>query len=244
MVFRTLDRSRVVAVARDAQIIGYRNMLAAGLLALTALQPFSAKAQQATFTVSIENVSGNDTLKLANGSAMRAPIAPGVFAVYHGDAPIFRVGATAGSSELETLAEDGNPEPLEKALKGQAGVVASGMFVPGQSFAITARPGDKLAFATMFVQSNDLFYGFENGGIDIFDSMGKPVMGDLTARAVLFDAGTEVNEAPGVGPNQAPRQAKPNTGPSESKPVQAVNDGFVYPAAASVIRVAVELGAE
>ena len=28
----------------------------------------------------------------------------------------------------------------------------------------------------------------------------------------LWDAGTEKNEVPGVGPNQAPRQAAPNTG--------------------------------
>jgi hypothetical protein len=192
----------------------------------------------------VENVSASDTLKLPNGSAIRAPIAPGVFAVYRGDAPIFRVGTAAGSSGLETLAEDGNPEPLQRELKGQAGVAASGMFVPGQPFTFTARPGDKFSFANMFVQSNDLFYGFENGGVDLFDSMGKPVTGDLTARVVLYDAGTEVNEAPGVGPNQAPRQAKPNTGASENKTVQVVNDGFVYPAAAAVIRVTVQLDAE
>jgi hypothetical protein len=221
-----------------------RRVLATGFVALAALTSFAAHAQQATFTVVIENVSSNDTLKLPNGPAIRAPIAPGVFAVYRGEAPMFRVGTPAGSSGLETLAEDGNPEPLQMALKGQATVAASGMFIPGQPFTITARPGDKLAFATMFVQSNDLFYGLENAGIDIFDRTGKPLAGDLTARVVLYDAGTEVNEAPGVGPNQAPRQAKPNTGPSESKPVQIVKDGFAYPAAAAVIRVTVQFDAE
>lgn len=228
----------------NAPAMSRRGVFTAGFVALAALTPLAAHAQQATFTVLVENVSTGDALKLPNGTAIRVPIAPGVFAVYRGEAPIFHVGAPAGSSGLETLAEDGNPEPLQMALKGQAGVAASGMFVPGQPFTIAARPGDKLSLAAMFVQSNDLFYGFENGGIDIFNGAGQPVTGDLTARVVLYDAGTEVNEAPGVGPNQAPRQATPNTGPSESKPVQIVNDGFTYPAAAAVIRVTVQLDAE
>jgi hypothetical protein len=51
-----------------------------------------------------------------------------------------------------------------------------------------------------------------------------------------------VNEEPGFGPNQAPRQAAPNTGPSEHKPVRRiedVKDGFSYPRVEQVLRVTI-----
>jgi hypothetical protein len=43
----------------------------------------------------------------------------------------------------------------------------------------------------------------------------KPIAGDITSQILLWDAGTEVNEEPGLGPNQAPLQPAPNTGPVE-----------------------------
>ena len=51
-----------------------------------------------------------------------------------------------------------------------------------------------------------------------------------------------MNEEPGVGPNQAPRQTGPNTGPDENGSVlliSDVSDGFTYPAVADVIKVTV-----
>jgi hypothetical protein len=51
-----------------------------------------------------------------------------------------------------------------------------------------------------------------------------------------------VNQEPGLGPDQAPRQAAPNTGKSEREPVQLasrVKDGFRYPKTREVIRVTV-----
>lgn len=44
---------------------------------------------------------------------------------------------------------------------------------------------------------------------------------------------------PGAGPNQAPRQAKPDTGPDESGTVHPVTDGFNYPEVNQVIDVTV-----
>ena len=64
----------------------------------------------------------------------------------------------------------------------------------------------------------------------------------MTGRFHLWDAGTEVNEEPGFGPNQAPRQAAPNTGRTEHNPVRRiedVKDGFSYPAVEQVIRVTI-----
>lgn len=90
------------------------------------------------------------------------------------------------------------------------GLTASGMFLPGQTFMVTASPGDRLQFATMFVQSNDLFFAPRDGGIALFDTGGRAMHGKVTTRVALFDAGTEVNQPPGSGRDQAPRQAGPD----------------------------------
>jgi hypothetical protein len=74
----------------------------------------------------------------------------------------------------------------------------------------------------MFIDSNDWFYSNNSAGIDLFNADGTPFSGDVTRRMGLWDAGTEVNEEPGVGPNQAPRQPRPDTGPAENKAVYTV----------------------
>jgi hypothetical protein len=111
------------------------------------------------------------------------------------------------------------------------------MFIPGQPFEVTAAPGERLFFATMFVQSNDLFLAPQPQGIALFDETQKPVSGDVTGDVSLWDAGTEVNEAPGVGSNQAPRQSGPTTGPAEHGVVGVINDGHSYPPVNEVIQV-------
>jgi hypothetical protein len=209
----------------------------------------------ARFTIRIENVSTPSTLKLSNGSTAPAPNAPGLWVVYTDGDPIFTPGKPDRGQGLESLAEDGSPMKLAEAIRDVRGVVSSGTFtipvgdtqagpaLPGKAFefTITAEPGQRLAIATMFGQSNDLFFAPAAGGIPLF-SGGKPIEGDITSKLALWDAGTEVNEEPGLGPNQAPRQAAPNTGTSEKRPVQLVSqvkDGFHYPGTSQVIRVTV-----
>ncbi len=110
--------------------------------------------------------------------------------------------------------------------------------MPGESqtLSFNAGKGHYLSLATMFVQSNDLFYAFDQEGLALYDGSGNPVTGDVTAKIDLWDAGTEVNEEPGIGPNQAPRQGSGNTGPAENGVVQLVNDGFSYPSDETVIK--------
>jgi len=214
-----------------------RSLLLAGA-ALT-LAVAAQAAEPTTFTVTIKNVSTSETLKLPDGKSTNVPIAPGVYVVGARPSLLFAVGKPAGTA-LERLAEDGNFQPLLDQAKARKELSAAEMFVPGQAFTIAARPGDRLNFAAMFVQSNDLFFAPKAGGIALFDRNGKPVGGNLTSQIELYDAGTEVNQAPGVGANQAPRQAKPNTGASEHKPIAPVtarHDGFAYPSVASVIEI-------
>ena len=91
----------------------------------------------------------------------------------------------------------------------------------------------------MFVQSNDLFFAPGGDGIALYDKGGKAVMGDVTSQVALWDAGTELNEEPGVGPAQAPRQPRPNYGEPDPNPnVRIARDTFGnLPPVADVIRV-------
>jgi hypothetical protein len=211
-------------------------------------------AQQ--FAVRIENVSTENTLKPSNGAKAPAAVAPGVWLVHPDGEPLFTQGKPDRGKGLEALAEDGNPSVLAMTLREQAGVIGSGVFNtpvgasgpapigPGGvfEFTISAAPGSRLSFAMMFGQSNDLFYAPGSKGISLFDANGHPRSGEITSSITLWDAGTEVNEEPGIGPNQAPRQAAPHTGPREHgvvRPISEVKDGFHYPAVSEVIRVTI-----
>jgi hypothetical protein len=164
---------------------------------------------------------------------------------------LFTSGQADRGDGLEALAEDGNPSALAASLSGQSGIESSGSFTtpdgaamagpitPGGSFTfnIEAMPGAKLSLATMFAQSNDLFYAPDEEGIALFDMGGSPISGDVTSQLMLWDAGTEVNQEPGVGLDQAPRQSASNTGADENGTVRPVNDGYTYPEVSDVIRV-------
>lgn len=123
------------------------------------------------------------------------------------------------------------------------GTSMAGPATPGKAFefSFNAGKGQRLSFVTMFGRSNDLFFAPDGKGINLYNG-DTPLSGDITSMIKLWDAGTEVNEAPGMGMYQANTQSAPNTGPSESKPVteiSAVNDGFTYPSVASIIKVTI-----
>jgi hypothetical protein len=202
-----------------------------------------AAAAEMAFTVTIEQLTTDETLKLPDGSATKAPISPGVAVVYRGANPLLAVGEPA-SPGLQRQAEAGQPEDLLAAMKRAPGVSAAVMFERTDTFTIMAEPGDKLSFATMFGQSNDCFYAPKGGEIALFDKDGKAIMGERAVEVVLYDAGTEVNQVPGIGPDQGPRQ-DPKTwrqGELEHATVQPVRDTFAYPPVAEVIRVTVSAG--
>jgi hypothetical protein len=209
-------------------------------------RPVAAQAQHSTgvggsdrgvdFTVRIEDVSNQHLLKESKGDK-GVGLSPGMWVLHTGNNPIYSVGSRA-SVGLTRLAEDGNPEGLYSDLRDNQAVKATGAFNvamtpypvagfigPKQAFEFivpNASPGDRLSFATMFIDSNDWFYSNNSDGIELFTADGAPFSGDVTSRTGLWDAGTEVNEEPGVGPNQAPRQLRPRTGPEENKTVYAI----------------------
>jgi len=213
-----------------------------GLAALALAAP-----QPTQFTVTIENISGS--------ASFTTPIAPGVYAVHTNANPLFTMGSPDAGQGLEALAEDGDPTGLNTALGSVAGVRAHRAFNtpigatapapagPGESYSFTfsALPGSALSFATMFVQSNDLFYAPTGAGIPLFTAAGTPMTGDVTSMVFLWDAGTEINQTPGVGADQAPRQSAVNTGAADPDNTVRLNTdtSITYPAVNTVLRVTI-----
>ena len=94
-------------------------------------------------------------------------------------------------------------------------------------------PGDNLSFATMFGMSDDWFFSSPPAGIALFDAWDQPISGDVSDQIGLFDAGTELNEELGIGPDTAPQQPAADTGPAD--PIDQVRavPAAEYPAPAS-----------
>ncbi|WP_437774215.1 spondin domain-containing protein [Sorangium sp. So ce1097] len=191
-------------------------------------------------------------------AGLTSPVAPGVAVVHGAAAPLFVSGEADRGKGLEMLAEDGNPAAFARSLEAEVGgergissvlvydtpVDASmpGPLLPGAklSFTVTARLGERLSFASMLGQSNDLFFGPSEEGIALFDASGEPVSGDVSDEVSIWDAGTEANQWPGVGPDQAPRQAGPQTGADDPMDhVRSVDDGYLYPPSSQMLKVTI-----
>ncbi|WP_255151878.1 spondin domain-containing protein [Halorarius halobius] len=213
------------------------------------------------FRVRIENVSDAETLETtADGEAadQPVPLSPGAWAVHTADEPVFSSGQPERDNGLEEIAEDGMPGKLAESLSARDTVVASGAFttpvgadgpaplLPGDAYEFTApasagKPTLYLSLVTMFVPSNDLFYALGGAdGMALFDG-DAPRSGDVTDRVGLWDAGTELNEEPGVGENQVQRQRGAGVGLVERGTVAPISDvnGYAYPAVSDVVRVRV-----
>ena len=205
---------------------------------------------QATFTVKVENISNPDGLVAQDGTKYPFAISPGLFLITEKKMDLFREGKKA-SNGLQSQAEEGDPSLLAKYFLTKVCSLNEGVFskpegsdmasplLPTYSFEFSfkAEEGMKLDVSTMFGQSNDLFYAPKEA-IALFVN-GKAVSGDITDKFVLWDAGTEANQAPGIGPDQAPRQKGPHTGERENGVVHMVNDGFTYPNTKDVLRITI-----
>ncbi|SHI31078.1 hypothetical protein SAMN04488096_10153 [Mesonia phycicola] len=135
-----------------------------------------------------------------------------------------------GSGVFNTPVGDSNPGPA----------------TPGKSYEFTFDAGknNKVSFVTMLAATNDLFFAPEGSGIALYDENGDPFSGDVTDQVYLWDAGTEVNEEPAVGPNTVGNQAAADTGVEENGNVLKIEDVtngvmFNYPDVDELINVTV-----
>ena len=205
------------------------------------------------FTVTVENVSMPGTLDTDRANGV-VPLSPPVWAVYDGENPAFVPGEHANEG-TGIVAEDGFPTTLIETLASAENVAESGVapspggaiegppLGPGESveFGFSAAPGDQFTMETMFVQSNDWFYGFE--GLSLFEGS-EPIAGDVTDAIAVYDAGTEADTAPGTGPDQKPAQDPEamDVGPKEDEPIQLAAErhpDFDVPDASEVIEVTI-----
>jgi len=226
--------------------------LAATALGIAQAVPAQQTPAATRFKIKVENISEGEVLKLSTGKTAPFVSAPVLWVIHAGSTnPIFVGGKPDAGAGLELLAETGNPTQLVKSLSGMKGIVvgaaatpvgasAEGPLTPGQSyeFEVQALPSQQLSAAWMFGQSNDLFYSNDRP-IALFDASGRPKSGEMTAQLSLWDAGTEVNEEPGLGPNQGPRQKTPDDGVRENQGIAHVRDAYAYPRTADVLRVTI-----
>ena len=204
------------------------------------------------FTIRVENISKADGFTASNGVKWTLAFSPGVAAVHSNKGPIFTANKKDRGKGLETQAEDGDPSTLAKSLQGGKGIklvtvfntpvgaTAPGPITPGAAYeyTVSAMPGDRLSMTIMMGQSNDWFYAPAESGIELFKN-GKAISGDITAQMLMWDAGTEVDQEPGIGSDQGPRQKAPNTGKAEDAPIHKIQDGNTYSNALAVMRITV-----
>jgi hypothetical protein len=165
------------------------------------------------------------SLTATTGTA--TPVSPGVYLVHQSADTLFKVGVPDSKQGLERIAESGNITPLYETMRGwlasdaqlgtfttPEGATSAGAAKPGNAytFEVSARPGDRLTFVTMYGMSNDWFFGTTPEGFELFDAAGMPVTGDLSSMLHLYDAGTELSEEAGIGPNTGPQQSSPDMG--------------------------------
>ncbi len=222
-------------------------ILSLAALALLAVPSFAqtSKNKEVKFTVRVENISNADGQTASNGTRWPFALSPGLWVTHEREVRLFREGVPANGG-LEELAESGNPGEMVKNLEGRGhsgsqgemlhgvfntpvGASGPGPIGPGgvYEFTFTAKPGMRLSLAMMFGQSNDWFYAPKRQGIDLFTN-GKPLEGDITKEFMLFDAGTEKDEEPGIGPNQGPRQKDANAGEAENGKVHAARTSVFF----------------
>jgi len=205
------------------------------------------------FTIRVENTTKPDAFTASNGVKWSLAFSPGAAIVHTDKAPIFTSGKKDRGQGLEAQSEDGDPSVLAKSLNGGKGIKsvavfntpvgasAPGPITPGAAYELTvsAVPGDRLSMTLMMGQSNDWFYAPDESGIELFKD-GKAINGDITSQIILWNAGTEVDQEPGIGSDQGPRQKASNTGKAENGVVQKVQDRKSYSQASSVMRITVK----
>jgi len=221
-----------------------RLVIGLALLAVCYLAQFTVavatrKPGPTKFKVRVENISNPGGMTASDGTKFPFALSPGMFVLSEKNAPLFSEGKAARANGLEMQAEDGDPSGLVKSLEAMhhasnlhgvfntpVGAMGPGPIRPGDGFeySFTAAPGMKLFTTMMFGQSNDWFYAPDAKGIALFDAKGNPMSGDVAGKMVLWNAGTEVDEEIGIGPNQGPRQKGMNTGADENGVVRRVQD--------------------
>jgi hypothetical protein len=239
----------------------YRRILVSlALLAVVALSQLfttttkaKSMAKETKFTVLVENISTPDGQTASDGTKWSFALSPGLWLLHSGKSGLF-IERKPASKGLESQSEDGDPSMLSNmsAMMHHAatmygvfnmpvGKMSPGPIRPGDKYKVSfsASPGMKLSMTMMNGQSNDMFYGPDENGIALFNRNDMPLSGDVTEKFILWDAGTEVNQELGIGPDQGPRQKGINTGADEHGVVTRAKSSMYYTKNAELFRVTI-----
>jgi hypothetical protein len=210
---------------------------AEGVVSAFANSTRALPAAQRLVTATVAESNGTYTITFENTSeqhgALPTPIAPVFWALHDATWSLFTEGEADDGTGLESLAEDGSPAALVATHMNAAGVGsagaqprtletpgADGPAFPGDHYELEITPSadyPNLSVAAMVVQTNDAFLAFDAAGVALLDDSDAPraaadVEADINAVLAVWDAGTETNQVPSVGADQAPRQGDANTG--------------------------------
>ncbi len=183
-------------------------------------------------------------------------------------ATLFSLAACAADSDDDTMdVPDPTPTTFELRIENiapwtvlKSGVQPTrtngmtGALGSGQAYEITFTAGNnqRISFASMFGESNDWFFAPGPDGIALYDAQGNPVSGDVTSQVSLWNAGTEIDQEPGVGDSVGPNQPAPDAGAAdpdgtvrELGQTVALSDGsmFTLPAMTAMLKVTLTPGA-
>jgi len=233
--------------------------IAPGIFAIHQVDKFifkaNAKASEELEAMIIENNIDPLWNQVAEKTGFTSIIGTGIYIVHKIGNPIFTNGEKDREQGLEVLAEYGNPEDLFDVLRrdttfsevavfndpvGNNILNLGGKLIQGDKyeFSFNANDGDYLSIANMLVETNDLFFAFDAGGLELFPN-GQVINGDVTNQLQLWDAGTEANEFPGAGAYQPLRNAL-KEGKEEGGVIRPLNDEFSYPAINELVRVTIQ----
>lgn len=209
----------------------------------------------ASWQVTMKNIAEPDLIETEAGEKFDVMLPPALLIWHTEEFQLISAGDVA-STQLEALAEDGNPRPLLQYLAvdvpgvevidvlAAGGVSPDGNYdesamLPGQQASVTRTPltATHMTLIFMFAWSNDVVVS----GVFPIDATSAPADAGPTTALAMYDAGTEVNQEPGAGADQAPLQTAPNTGADEGGVITefAGDDGFghVYPLVQDFARV-------
>ena len=209
------------------------------------------------FNVNMENISAPGALIPSNDEPGDILFAPGILVVHTPDFALFEPGSPALWDGFEEMVEDGANAILIETLLAEDSVLSATSFAaldasyadapmfPGEraTQSIEAVSGDRLTVAAMFGESNDVFVAATD--IALFDG-DAPQDVDASTMLQLWDAGTEVNEEPGLGDTQAPRQTEAGEGADENGNVVEIDgtdtSGFAYPTPTDMLSLQITVG--
>ncbi len=181
-----------------------------------------------TLLVGVNILGSNVSVQMANfsdGTAFQYTVSAGVAAMTPAGVSLFEMGMPA-SAGLESLAEDGIATAFVTELEGATTgeVLETLTLAPGDEDTFTfdaptsAEP--VLHFAAMIGPSNDTFIATGPEGVNIFDDTGAllsetEIEDAIVASLVIYDAGTERNQAATRGIDMVNLQSGADVGEPE-----------------------------